>query len=126
MGLLRAIRPWDTWIAGWGYNMADGEPDFDTPAHIRRSAPAIGENSGPLSGPAPVAGVGAVAAGSVGSMGRKRMVAFVRALISASQAASPHQAGAQRCERRPPQLDPEDEPIGVERTVATRTEQVEW
>ncbi|PXW25886.1 UNVERIFIED_CONTAM: 2,4-dichlorophenol 6-monooxygenase [Williamsia faeni] len=30
MGLLRAIRPWDTWIAGWGYNMADGEPSFDT------------------------------------------------------------------------------------------------
>lgn len=28
MGLLRAIRPWHTWIAGWGYNLADGDPDF--------------------------------------------------------------------------------------------------
>ena len=28
MGLLRAIRPWHTWIAGWGFDMADGEPDF--------------------------------------------------------------------------------------------------
>ncbi|GAA4906777.1 2,4-dichlorophenol 6-monooxygenase [Actinomycetospora succinea] len=29
MGLLRAIRPWDDWIAGWGYDMADGDPDTD-------------------------------------------------------------------------------------------------
>ena len=29
MGLLRAIRPWDDWIAGWGYDMADGDPDID-------------------------------------------------------------------------------------------------
>jgi 2,4-dichlorophenol 6-monooxygenase len=28
MGLLRAIRPWHTWIAGWGYDMAGGEPDL--------------------------------------------------------------------------------------------------
>jgi len=28
MGLLRAIRPWHTWIAGWGFDMAAGEPDF--------------------------------------------------------------------------------------------------
>ena len=28
MGLLRAVRPWDEWIAGWGFNMADGEPDL--------------------------------------------------------------------------------------------------
>ncbi|WP_420917840.1 FAD-dependent monooxygenase [Rhodococcus rhodochrous] len=27
MGLLRAIRPWDQWIAGWGFDMAQGEPD---------------------------------------------------------------------------------------------------
>lgn len=27
MGLLRAIRPWDEWIAGWGYDMAGGEPE---------------------------------------------------------------------------------------------------
>ena len=28
MGLLRAIRPWHTWIAGWGFDLASGEPDF--------------------------------------------------------------------------------------------------
>jgi 2,4-dichlorophenol 6-monooxygenase len=28
MGLLRAIRPWHTWIAGWGYDMGSGEPDL--------------------------------------------------------------------------------------------------
>lgn len=28
MGLLRAIRPWTTWIAGWGFDQADGEPDL--------------------------------------------------------------------------------------------------
>lgn len=28
MGLLRAIRPWDQWIAGWGFDMAKGEPDL--------------------------------------------------------------------------------------------------
>ncbi|MCX5042317.1 FAD-dependent monooxygenase [Aldersonia sp. NBC_00410] len=33
MGLLRAIRPWNKWIAGWGYDLADGDPDFD-PAEI--------------------------------------------------------------------------------------------
>jgi 2,4-dichlorophenol 6-monooxygenase len=27
MGLLRAIRPWDEWIAGWGFDIAKGEPD---------------------------------------------------------------------------------------------------
>lgn len=28
MGLLRAIRPWNQWIAGWGFDMAAGEPDL--------------------------------------------------------------------------------------------------
>lgn len=26
MGLLRAIKPWNQWIAGWGFDMAAGEP----------------------------------------------------------------------------------------------------
>jgi 2,4-dichlorophenol 6-monooxygenase len=29
MGLLRAIQPWTQWIAGWGFDMAKGEPDLD-------------------------------------------------------------------------------------------------
>jgi 2,4-dichlorophenol 6-monooxygenase len=28
MGLLRCIRPWNEWIAGWGFDMAGGEPDL--------------------------------------------------------------------------------------------------
>src|SRR3954453_8082399 len=28
MGLLRAVKPWDQWIAGWGFDMAAGEPDL--------------------------------------------------------------------------------------------------
>lgn len=35
MGLLRAIEPWDQWIAGWGYDMSKGEPDF-SPDEVRR------------------------------------------------------------------------------------------
>ncbi len=35
MGLLRAIKPWDEWIAGWGFDMAKGEPDF-SPEEIQR------------------------------------------------------------------------------------------
>jgi 2,4-dichlorophenol 6-monooxygenase len=35
MGLLRAIEPWKQWIAGWGFDMAKGEPDF-SPEEIRR------------------------------------------------------------------------------------------
>ena len=28
MGLLRAVRPWNEWIAGWGFDLAAGEPDL--------------------------------------------------------------------------------------------------
>lgn len=35
MGLLRAINPWDEWIAGWGFDMSKGEPDF-SPEEIKR------------------------------------------------------------------------------------------
>jgi 2,4-dichlorophenol 6-monooxygenase len=28
MGLLRVVRPWNEWIAGWGFDMKQGEPDF--------------------------------------------------------------------------------------------------
>ena len=33
MGLLRAIDPWNKWIAGWGFDMDKGEPDF-SPAEV--------------------------------------------------------------------------------------------
>jgi 2,4-dichlorophenol 6-monooxygenase len=28
MGLLRAVEPWTKWIAGWGFDMTKGDPDF--------------------------------------------------------------------------------------------------
>lgn len=28
LGLLRAVRPWDQWIAGWGFDLAQGDPDL--------------------------------------------------------------------------------------------------
>ena len=28
MGLLRAIKPWNQWISGWGFDMSKGEPDM--------------------------------------------------------------------------------------------------
>ncbi|MBB5216979.1 FAD-dependent monooxygenase [Parapusillimonas granuli] len=35
MGLLRCIEPWKKWIAGWGYDMSRGEPDF-SPEEVKR------------------------------------------------------------------------------------------
>lgn len=35
MGLLRCIEPWNKWIAGWGFDMSQGEPDF-SPAEVKR------------------------------------------------------------------------------------------
>ena len=32
MGLLRAIRPWNEWIAGWGFDIKAGEPDLSAGA----------------------------------------------------------------------------------------------
>lgn len=28
LGLLRAVRPWDQWIAGWGFDISQGDPDL--------------------------------------------------------------------------------------------------
>ena len=35
MGLLRAIQPWNQWIAGWGFDFSKGEPDF-SPEEVKR------------------------------------------------------------------------------------------
>ena len=43
MGLLRAIRPWHTWIAGWGFDMAGGEPDFAEEAVTDKIRTFIGD-----------------------------------------------------------------------------------
>lgn len=43
MGLLRAIRPWNRWIAGWGYDMADGEPDMSDDTVLPRIRALVGD-----------------------------------------------------------------------------------
>jgi 2,4-dichlorophenol 6-monooxygenase len=35
MGLLRAIKPWNQWIAGWGFDFKKGDPDF-SPEEVKR------------------------------------------------------------------------------------------
>jgi 2,4-dichlorophenol 6-monooxygenase len=35
MGLLRAIEPWNQWIAGWGFDFKKGDPDF-SPEEVKR------------------------------------------------------------------------------------------
>jgi 2,4-dichlorophenol 6-monooxygenase len=42
MGLLRAIRPWDYWIAGWGYDQKAGEPDLSDRAVKERIRAFVG------------------------------------------------------------------------------------
>lgn len=43
MGLLRAVRPWHTWIAGWGYDMAVEEPDFSESAVLAKVRSLVGD-----------------------------------------------------------------------------------
>jgi 2,4-dichlorophenol 6-monooxygenase len=43
MGLLRAINPWDQWIAGWGFDMNKGEPDFSPEEVTRRVRLLVGD-----------------------------------------------------------------------------------
>jgi 2,4-dichlorophenol 6-monooxygenase len=43
MGLLRAIRPWHTWIAGWGFDMTGPEPDFADDAVKARIRGYVGD-----------------------------------------------------------------------------------
>jgi 2,4-dichlorophenol 6-monooxygenase len=43
MGLLRAIRPWHTWIAGWGYDLSGPAPDFDHNAVTERIRGYVGD-----------------------------------------------------------------------------------
>jgi len=43
MGLLRAVRPWDEWIAGWGFNLEDGEPDLSDKRVISQIRTLVGD-----------------------------------------------------------------------------------
>lgn len=42
MGLLRAISPWNDWIAGWGFDIAQGEPAYTEEQIIQRIHTFIG------------------------------------------------------------------------------------
>lgn len=42
LGLLRAVRPWTEWIAGWGFDPTAGEPDFSSAALTTRITALIG------------------------------------------------------------------------------------
>jgi 2,4-dichlorophenol 6-monooxygenase len=43
MGLLRAVRPWHQWIAGWGFDVAAGEPDLSDELILKRIHTLIGD-----------------------------------------------------------------------------------
>jgi 2,4-dichlorophenol 6-monooxygenase len=43
MGLLRAIKPWNQWIAGWGFDMSQGEPDFSEDKVIDQIRTLVGD-----------------------------------------------------------------------------------
>ena len=43
MGLLRAIRPWDQWIAGWGFDMTKGSPDLSPEAVLKKIRLLVGD-----------------------------------------------------------------------------------
>lgn len=47
-GLLRAIRPWDQWIAGWGFDISQGEPKLDDEEIVRRIRILIGDPDVPI------------------------------------------------------------------------------
>jgi 2,4-dichlorophenol 6-monooxygenase len=43
MGLLRAIRPWDQWIAGWGFDIANGAPDLSPEVVLNKIRLLVGD-----------------------------------------------------------------------------------
>jgi 2,4-dichlorophenol 6-monooxygenase len=44
MGLLRAVRPWDEWIAGWGFDIAAGEPDLTHDRVVEQIRTLVGDS----------------------------------------------------------------------------------
>jgi 2,4-dichlorophenol 6-monooxygenase len=43
LGLLRAITPWNEWISGWGFNLADGDPDLSHETLVGRIRQLVGD-----------------------------------------------------------------------------------
>ncbi len=42
-GLLRAIRPWTQWIAGWGFDISQGEPDLSPETCLEKIRVLVGD-----------------------------------------------------------------------------------
>lgn len=45
MGLLRAVTPWKKWIAGWGFDINNGDPDMSEDHVTRRIKSMIGDDT---------------------------------------------------------------------------------
>lgn len=45
MGLLRCVRPWNEWIAGWGFNIEAGEPDLSEETILQQIRTLVGDPS---------------------------------------------------------------------------------
>lgn len=43
LGLLRAVRPWDEWIAGWGFDISNGDPDLSIETARERIRAYVGD-----------------------------------------------------------------------------------
>ncbi|TWH72706.1 2,4-dichlorophenol 6-monooxygenase [Modestobacter roseus] len=43
LGLLRAVRPWDRWIAGWGFDIEAGDPDVSVETARARIKAYVGD-----------------------------------------------------------------------------------
>lgn len=43
LGLLRAVRPWDQWIAGWGFDITKGDPDLSIETARERIRAYVGD-----------------------------------------------------------------------------------
>ncbi|MAP64354.1 MAG: 2,4-dichlorophenol 6-monooxygenase [Microbacterium sp.] len=43
LGLLRAVHPWDRWIAGWGFDVSQGEPDLSPETAKERIRAYVGD-----------------------------------------------------------------------------------
>lgn len=43
MGLLRAVKPWTEWIAGWGFDMSRGDPDTSRENALEKIRTLVGD-----------------------------------------------------------------------------------
>jgi len=43
MGVLRAVRPWTEWIAGWGFDISKGEPDTSNAGALAKIRSLVGD-----------------------------------------------------------------------------------